>query len=71
MIRLRLLTTAARLAHGNPRLVLGVLTGTIIALASLAILGTVALISDPAAWKLYLFAAASLAAFVWIAGKRP
>jgi hypothetical protein len=75
VLRLRILTTvfntAARLVHGYPRAVLGVLAGIIIALASLAILGAVALISDPAAWKLYLFAAAWLAAFVWLAGKRP
>jgi len=74
LLRLRILTTVfnttARLAYNHPKaLVMTLLTG-IMSLASLAILGAVALISDPAAWKLYLFAAAWLAAFVWIAGKK-
>jgi hypothetical protein len=71
MMGIRMFTTAASFAHGHPRAILGVLVGIIIALASLAILGAVALISDPESWKLYLFAAMALAAFVWIRGKRP
>jgi hypothetical protein len=63
---IRLVNTSARLAHGHPHIVLTMLAGVVVTLAGLAGLGAVALISDPTAWKLCLFAAACLAAFVCI-----
>jgi hypothetical protein len=57
------LTTTALFANRYPRAVLTMLAGIP---AGLAILGAVSLISDPAVWKFYLFAAMALGVLVWI-----
>jgi hypothetical protein len=67
---IRLLNTTARLAYGHPYIVRLILASMILIPICLATIGVVALISNPAPWKFLLFAAAWLAAFVWISDRR-
>jgi hypothetical protein len=66
MIRIRTLTTMARLAHGNPRTTLAALVAIALGAFGLAVVGAVWLIVFPEPWKWCLIAAALLAAFLWI-----
>jgi len=58
-----------RAANEHPRVVVAVLAGLVMVLISLAVAGAVSLIIYSAAWKWFLFAAISLAAFVRLSGR--
>jgi hypothetical protein len=64
MIRIRILTTMARLAHGNPRTTLAAMIAFALMAFALAVVGAVWLIAYPAEWKWFACAAALLAAFL-------